>query len=203
MRSAMCNVIVSLLLLSIATAALADDEWSLSYTYEAQGNYSRAIQALNPIVRQEPEHEFARLRIAWLNYLNRDYNASIRDYERALAFNEKSLDARLGVTLPLLAQGRWREAEKAAQSVLAIAPWNYYAHLRLLVATEGEARWDALAERARALSARYPSDATALVYVARAEARRGNIDAAREAYRLVLDRVPGHVEAEGFLANVD
>jgi tetratricopeptide (TPR) repeat protein len=195
--------IVSILLLSIAVSAGAEDEWSLSYSYEAQGNYSRAIQALNPVVKREPEHEFARLRLAWLKYLNRDYNASIRDYQRALAINGESLDAMLGVTLPLLAQGNWREAEKVTESVLAIAPWNYYAHLRLLIAIEGQARWDALAERAGALAARYPSDATAFVYLARAEARRGNTDAALTAYRSVLARVPGHVEATGFIANVE
>jgi tetratricopeptide (TPR) repeat protein len=192
---------IGLLLYLFGGSAVASEEWSLSYSLEAQGNYARAIQALSPVVKEDPNNEFARLRVAWLKYLNKDYNASIRDYQRALAINELSLDAMLGTTLPLLAQGRWREAEKAANAVLDIAPWNYYAHLRLLAAIEGQAQWDALAERARALSARYPSDATAIVYIARAEARRGNTKAAIDAYTAVLARVPGHVEATGYLAN--
>jgi tetratricopeptide (TPR) repeat protein len=193
--------IIPLLFLFVAGLVRADDAWSLSYSLEAQGNYSKAIQALSPVVKEEPDNEFARLRIAWLKYLNRDYNASIRDYERALDINELSLDAMLGTTLPLLAQGRWREAEKAATSVLTIAPWNYYAHLRLLVAIEGQAKWDELAERASALAARYPSDATALVYLARAEARRGNTVAALDVYNAVLARVPGHAEAVNYIAS--
>ena len=196
-----CRAGITILLAALAMPSWAsDDMWSLSYSLEAQGNYSKAIQALNPAVKEDPDHEFARLRLAWLKYLNRDYNASIRDYERALAINEESLDAMLGVTLPLLAQGRWREAEKAAETVLAIAPWSYYGHLRLLVAKEGQGKWDALAERARELSQRFPADATALVYLARAEARRGNTDAALAAYRGVLVRVPGHIEATSYVS---
>lgn len=188
------------LLVLLAAPSWASEEWGLSYSFEAEGNYTRAIQALNPVLEEEPGHELAMLRIAWLRYLNRDYNASIRDYRRALEINEYSLDAKLGVALPLLAQGRWREAEIVAESVLEIAPWNYYAHLRLLAAIEGQAKWDSLAELAASLSARYPSDATALVYLARAEARRGNTSEAIAAYQAVLDRVPGHIEATDYLA---
>ena len=42
-------------------------------------------------------------------------------------------------------------------------------------------------------------DATALVYLARAEARRGNTAEARRAYAAVLERVPDHIEAGAFL----
>lgn len=191
----------SMLLLAVVVPSFAsDDDWALSYSFEAKGNYSKAIQALSPVISKDSEQEFALLRIAWLKYLNRDYNASIRDYQRALEINQQSLDAMLGVSLPLLAQGRWREAEKAAEKVLELAPWNYYAHLRMLAASEGQAKWDALAERARILSARYPSDATALVYLARAEARRGNTVAALAAYQAVLARVPGHMESTSYIA---
>jgi tetratricopeptide (TPR) repeat protein len=200
MTASLRAMVVSMMLLSVVPAWAGSEEWSLSYSFEAKGNYAKAIQALSPVIEDAPEHEFARLRIAWLKYLNRDYNASVRDYQRALEINKQSLDAMLGVTLPLLAQGRWREAEKAAEAVIAIAPSNYYAHLRLLVATEGQAMWDALADRAHALAARYPSDATAFVYLARAEARRGNAEAAIDAYRAVLERAPAHTEAAAYIA---
>jgi tetratricopeptide (TPR) repeat protein len=195
------KALVVVFLASFVGLASAEDEWATSYQFELQGNYSKAIQTLSPILKQEPDHEFARLRIAWLRYLNRDFNASARDYKRALEINGDSLEAQLGITLPLLAQARWREAEQAAQAVLAIAPWNYYAHVRMLVAAEGQAKWDSLADRARALSARYPTDATALVYLARAEARRGNTQEARRAYAAVLERVPDHIEAGTFLVS--
>lgn len=183
----------------VSASALAQSPWAESYRHEAAGNFSAALEALQPIVTSDPRHELAVLRMAWLKYLNGDYNASIRDYRRALELNPASLEAALGLSLPLLAQQRWREAAAAAQQVLAIAPWNYYAHLRLLVAEEGLQQWRTLAEHATELAARYPSDATALVYLARARAWQSNRAAAHSAYERVLERIPDHQEAIAYL----
>ena len=67
------------------------------------------------------------------------------------------------------------------------------------VAGEGQAKWDRLAGRTRALAVRYPSNATALVCLAMAEAKRGSTAEARRAYAAVLERVPNHIEAGAFL----
>lgn len=196
-----CSSVVGIALFCLANTALAQDEpWSDSYQSEAQGDYASAILAIAPIIERDPEHELAVLRTAWLKYLLGDYNAAIRDYDRALELNGQSLEARLGLTLPLLAQRRWREAAAASQEVLALAPWNYYAHIRLMVAEEGQRQWQTLARHARSVAARYPGDATVLVYLARAQARQGDLDASQAAYRQVLERVPGHIEATAFLA---
>lgn len=194
------RVTISAALYLIASAAVAQSSWSESYRLEAEGDYAAAILALEPVLDAEPSHELAVLRSAWLKYLLGDYNASLRDYERAVELNDQSLEAQLGPTLPLLAQRRWREAAAVAHGVLAIAPWNYYAHLRLLVAEEGQRQWETLGRHAREVSARYPSDSNFLVYLARAEARQGNLDAAIEAYRRVLERLPAHEEATAFRA---
>ena len=44
----------------------------------------------------------------WLHYLAGDYNDSQGDYKRALQSNPRSLDAQIGVALPLLSQQRWK-----------------------------------------------------------------------------------------------
>ena len=184
----------------LGSAAAAQDAWSESYRLEVEGDYASAIMALQPVLEAEPSHELAVLRSAWLKYLLGDYNASLRDYERALELNDQSLEARLGPTLPLLAQRRWREAAVIAREVIAIAPWNYYAHLRLLAAEEGQRQWDTLGRHASELSARYPSDANFLVYLARAQARQGDVEAAIETYGRVLELFPAHEEATAFRA---
>jgi len=192
---------VSLWLLLLASgAASGQDPWAASYQLETEGEYAAATEALAVIIEADSAHEFAILRTAWLRYLDGDYNASIRSYRRALELNPQSLEARLGLTLPLLAQQRWREASGVAQEVLALAPWNYYAHLRLMVAEEGQRQWQTLVRHARDAAARYPSDPTILVYLARAESRRGNLSAALAAYAAVLERIPAHEEATAFLA---
>jgi len=194
------SLIASIALILLTQESSAQTPWSESYRYEVQGDYAAALIALEPILDADPAHEFALLRTAWLKYLLGDYNAAIRDYERALEINVASLEARLGLTLPLLAQRRWREAAGAAREVLSLAPWNYYAHVRLMVAEEGQRQWQTLAAHAELVAARYPGDATVLVYLARAQARRGRLEDARSAYARVLERVPGHEEATAFLS---
>jgi tetratricopeptide (TPR) repeat protein len=198
-RTQRCLVLVTLCL--VARIAAAQSPWALSYEREAAGEYDAAIAALSPVMDRQPDYEFVVLRLAWLKYLNGDYNASLGDYRRALELNERSLEAMLGITLPLLAQRRWREAAAQAQRVLAVAPGNYYGHVRLMVAEEGLQQWRSLADHASEVAALYPSDATILVYLARARAWQGNVAAARAAYERVLERSPGHEEAAAYLRN--
>ena len=191
----------SCLVLSLASFnAMAQSPWSESYRLEAEGQYEAAIAALEPVLEESASHEFVVLRRAWLKYLDADYNDSIREYRRALELNDQSIEAKLGVTLPLLAQQRWREAAASAQSVIELSAWNYYAHIRLMAAEEGQRQWQTLARHAQSVSARYPGDATIFVYLGRAEARQGHIDAALVAYGAVLERVPGHLEATRYIA---
>lgn len=173
--------------------------WKDSYALEAEGKHAQAAAVLEPLLREQPNHEFALMRRAWLNYQQGRMNESLRDYNQVLFVNSSSLEARLGLTLPLLAQQRWSEAAQEARKVLALSAWDYTAHLRLLLAEEGEKRWDEMARHASSLVARYPSDAGFLVYLARAEAWRGNAKAAKASYALVLERSPNHAEALNYL----
>lgn len=178
----------------------ATDPWAESYRLEALTQYDSAAKSLDVVIKANPRHEFAILRHGWLNYLRGAHNESIHDYQKALDLNPASLDARLGLMLPLIAQQRWREVASHANKVLEVAPWNYYAHVRLMMSEEGEKKWDTLAKHAEHVSQHYPSDATVLVYLARANDWLKNNKAARQAYEEVLERIPGHIEAMQYLA---
>mgnify|MGYP001821803608 CR=1 FL=1 len=195
-------VVISLFPLTFPSAYADVDIWAESYRLETLTRYEDAAKVLSPMLGKKRENEFAMLRHGWLNYLRGNHNDAIDDYKTALGINAKSLDARLGVMLPLLAQQRWREAVKFAQEALEIAPWNYYAHVRLMIAEEGQRQWQTLAQHAQQVHLRYPSDATVLVYLARANRWLGNNDKSKQAYELVLQRVPGHIEAQQFVEGV-
>ncbi|MFM9969835.1 MAG: tetratricopeptide repeat protein [Burkholderiales bacterium] len=173
-----------------------NDPWANSYKFEAAGNFAQAAQQMETLAQK---NEFAQLRLAYLLYLQARYPDAIRAYQRAQEMNKESFDAVLGISLVLLAQGRWNEAAAQASWVLQNAPGNYVAHLRMLVAEEGQANWKALATRADEMVRRYPSDATMWVYVARAAAATGNKTRAADAYQRVLQIVPGHIEANKYL----
>lgn len=187
------------LILSATSAQAEETVWANSYQLELLGRYNEAIATIDRVPANGPDAELKALRRGWLFYLSGAFDLSIREYRLAIERNSKSLDARLGVTLPLLAQKRWREAEQNAKAVLDMAPNNYVALLRLTLAQEAQHDWEDMEKTAAAMVASYPLDATGYVYLARANAwlnRRGNAVAA---YTAVLSRIPGHLEAIAYL----
>lgn len=189
----------ALLILSATPAHAQNAAWQNSYQLEAAGKYYAAIAAIDNVPVNGPDAELKTLRRGWLYYLPGNFNESIREYRLAIDRNSRSVDARLGVTLPLLAQKRWRDAAQNARAALELAPNNYTALLRLAMALEGQREWEAMAKTAAIMVASYPSDATAYVYLARANVWLYNRDDAVAAYTAVLVRDPGHLEAKAYL----
>lgn len=190
-------ILGSFLLLSIPVSA--NDFWTRSYTLESSQNYNEAAQTIEQFLTQSPDSEYAQLRSAWLYYLAGNYSQSIKHYKTALTMNNQSLEARLGIALPLLAQSRWQEAAIQCNDVINLSQWNYFAHVRLMIAEEGQKQWGTLAKHAEQVHKRYPADATILVYLARALKQQGETSRAKEVYNQVLSRVPGHLEAAQFI----
>lgn len=181
------------ILLSISTASAEVDPWKESYRLEEVFQYDAAINALKGI---DSDNELVKLRRGWLNYLQGTHSKSIEHYKKAIKSNSNSLDARLGIILPLLEQQRWREAASNANKVIEIAPWNYYAHVRLMLTEEALKQWDKLSKHSAAVHQRYPSDATVLVYMARASHKLGNKRKAKSLYEKVIELIPDHFEAK-------
>lgn len=192
MRTMLLLFLVSL---SLSAAAQADP-WSESYRLESLG---KPLDAAAKIEGQLRNNEFAQLRHAWLLYAAGRFEDSAAGYRRAQQMNPSSLDAALGLTLPLMAQWKWKEAAEVARAVQRQAPGNYTAGLRLVVIFEALKQWRAMADEAARLAVSYPTDATAWVYLGRGEAAAGNAGKAEEAYRRVLQIVPGHLEATAYL----
>ncbi|MDX8398996.1 MAG: tetratricopeptide repeat protein [Gallionellaceae bacterium] len=184
-----------------STSVLAENAaWQNSYKLETAGKYADAITALNKIPANGPDAEFKTLRRGWLFYSLGRYDESIKEYRFAIERNSKSIDSRLGVTLPLLAAKRWREASQNARAALLLSPNNYTALLRQTLALEGLKKWNEMSQVASLMVTSYPTDATAYIYLARAKAWQSKVSEAVAAYRAALVRYPGHLEAQAYLA---
>ncbi len=181
------------------TQAASNNVWSDSYALEANGKYEKAAALMVPLFNNGNENELALLRYGWLNYLQGNFNDAIKAYKQALERNQHSLDAKLGIALPLMAQQRWNEASRYLNQVLAQSPYNYLAHIRLMACEEGLRKWETLARHSMSISTCYPSDASILVYLARAYAWQGKPELAKQAYRKVLVRMPRNLEAQRFI----
>jgi len=185
--------------LHTSLAAAQEMLWQNSYQFESAGKYTEALNAIDAVAVNGADAELKLLRRGWLYYLSGRFEESIREYRLAIERNPKSIDARLGLTLPLLAAKRWREAEQAARAVLEIEPKSYVGEIRLVIAQEGQQDWAGMLKTANSLVTSFPSDATAFVYLARANAWLGKRTEAVNAYQAVLSRYPGHLEAKAYI----
>lgn len=189
-------LLVTFLSLIASPVSFAEvNPWKESYRLEKIYQYDTALSVLKNI---SSKNELVTLRRGWLNYLKGAHSESISHYKKAIQNNANSLDARLGIILPLLQQQRWREAAQNANKVLEIAPWNYYAHVRLMVTEEALKKWSELAKHANAIHQKYPSDSTVLIYLARANHKLGNKKAAQDAYKKVIELIPDNFEAKHY-----
>ncbi|HHO58917.1 MAG TPA: tetratricopeptide repeat protein [Thiotrichales bacterium] len=193
------NYLTATLFFLLSFSAQADESvWQKSYALQAKGDYAGAANVLK--AASTAGDEFSVLRLAYLSYLQGNYGDAIDRYQQAIDMNPESIDARLGITLPLMAQKRWKQVKHYCMQVLRQSHWHYTAHVRLMIAEEGLRNWADLASHASQLARVYPSDATALVYLARAHAWQGDTAAALTAYKQVLKRIPAHIEAGRYIA---
>lgn len=190
------NILIPLLLAVLPAGLLhaGEADWSRSYALESAGKTAEALASLDALAKDDDTH-LQLLRRGWLNYQLGKYDESLKYYAQASARYPRSVEALLGETLPLLATRRWDEAAARARKALEIAPWNYTAATRLMVALEAQKDWQALAKLAGDMAERFPSDATVLVYLARAESALSWKAEAAGSWQAVLDRSPGHAEA--------
>lgn len=191
--------LVSALMLALSasiTQANSDDNWALSYQLEAKQKYAEAQKVMESVSDTGRDAELLALRNGWLLYLQDNYSDAIRAYNKALQINPRSLDARLGFTLPLMAQSRWQEAARQAQLALDQASGNYTAHLRLLACELALQQWDQLRTHAQQLNALFPAEHLPWLYLGYALQNKGKNNEARSAFQQVLIRSPENGDAK-------
>ncbi|MBI5727903.1 MAG: tetratricopeptide repeat protein [Ignavibacteriales bacterium] len=105
--------------------------FNTSLTLETNKDYQKAIDELLKVYENEKKDYLINLRLGWLSYLKKDYAKSKEYYQIALSLNKKSVEAMLGITLPLSALNEWENVRQTYKDILAIDPNNYTANLRL------------------------------------------------------------------------
>lgn len=170
-----------------------------SYQLEKENKPLEALAKIEQLLAQQPTHELALLRSAWLLHQQGQHAESEKRYAKAIELNPRSIDARLGLMLPQLAQKHYAKVVSTSRRVLADNPAEYTANLRLLISEEALARWPDVSRHASEFAAYYPTDATPLLYWARSEVAQRNTNKARELYSKVLERQPANEEASKYL----
>jgi tetratricopeptide (TPR) repeat protein len=99
---------------------------------EVNGNYTEAVNKIMKIYDKNKDNYLINLRLGWLNYLKGSFDQSKKYYRTALHLSgEKSIEAYIGITLPLAALEEWDEIRNTYSKILKLDPDYYTANLRL------------------------------------------------------------------------
>ncbi|MBU0560853.1 MAG: tetratricopeptide repeat protein [Bacteroidetes bacterium] len=126
--------IVFFLAASQIFSASNDDKlkaFSESISYEEIGNYNKAFEIINSYYKKDSDDYLTTLRLGWLKYLQKDYNESIKYYNKAVKLSSESIESLLGITYPYSALNKWDEIKAVYKKILKKDEYNYTANLNL------------------------------------------------------------------------
>ena len=177
------------------------EAFAASVKFEKMGTYEDAVGALLPIYKLDPKDYRVNLRLGWLYYLWGKNANSIRHYEQACKTGRKSLEAMLGLSLPLMAQHRWEEAERLLNRVLKTDRYNYYGNLRLAYVLRMQSKFGPALKAAEKMLELYPCDTSFLLESGLAQLGLDNCTAAVKTFHVVLLLDPQNATAKQGLKN--
>ena len=175
------------------------EAYQRSYIYEKSGDYTDAIKALMPVYKSYPNGYTVNLRLGWLYYLAGRYADSEYHYKKALQAIPTSVEAVLGLMLPLMAQDRWSQVESLAYRILKTDYYNYYGNLRLSIALRHEKKFTMAEAVDRKMLTLYPTDVNFLNELALSLLGEGKKLYAKTIFENVLILDPENVVAKEYL----
>lgn len=190
--------LAGLLLVPAGAAAGPNDVPHLfrqSYRLEAKGKPAVALAAMRKAQGYVGETYFVVARIAWLAQLAGRHAESEKAYRKAIQTAPKAIEPRLGLTLPLLSQGKWRDLERASRDVLKLDPLNEVARARLAHAHYMVKNYPDSATVYRGLVEHYPANLNYQTGLGWALARMGRVKEGKELFRAVLAVSPDNPNA--------
>ncbi len=181
------------LLLTSAQAAVADsqtdkmaDLFESSIAHESSGNIDRALNETLAILKLDSNHYLGNYRAAWLNYYKGSYAKSITYYEKAVSIQPSSIEAKLGVLLPLMAMKNWAKAENLSKKLYAKAPHNYYAGSRLAYILYAQGKFAEAETQYKKVIEAFPSETDMILGLGWTYLKLGKTQHAKNAFNQVL-----------------
>ena len=97
-----------------------------SYANENKKDYQSAIADVTPYY-SEGNYE-VNIRLGWLNYVNKNYNASQTYYSKAVSIKPNSIEAKFGYVKPLSFLQSWDKVLAQYTDIIKIDPQNTQAN---------------------------------------------------------------------------
>jgi tetratricopeptide (TPR) repeat protein len=163
---------------------------------EKEQKHSEAIEALQEQFAAHPQDYTLNLYLGWLHYLTGNYHRSSNFYYTAIQAAPRSSEAGIGYLLPLLAEGRYSDAESFARQITQGDPGNYYANLRLATALRLQGKYDEAEKVIRPMLDAYPTDILFMTEMGLLDLARDQKDAANKSFSNVLALDPENATAK-------
>ncbi|WP_457640121.1 tetratricopeptide repeat protein [Persephonella sp.] len=170
-----------------------------SYQYEKTGDYENAVKALSFVYNEYPDSYTVNLRLGWLYYLMKKYANSVFHYEKAIKAAPYSVEAKLGLTLPLLAQQKFSDVEKVCYQILKTDYYSYYGNLRLSYVLRAQKKFKEAKSVDIKMLTLYPTDVNFLLELALSEFYMGNKKDAQKLFKDILILDPENPTAKEYL----
>ena len=163
----------ALLLGLIFPALVWANDVSTSYSLEKKGRYKRALALIEKNAKNDVRNYFLQLRTGWLAYLSGQMGKSQRYYQKAVVLKPDAIEPRMGQLLPLIALGKYKQAQSVARTVLRKDQKNYTARSRMAYALFLAGRYKQAQRYYKSLVKDYPSDGQMLIGLGWAQLRQG------------------------------
>lgn len=173
--------------------------WVNTLDAENNGNYDKAIEYNNEILKQSGDYYLPNLRAAWLLYCKGEYKAAVLQYEKAAQLSPGAISALQGLVVCYGELGDVEKAIRSAKAMLILDPMNYFANLRLAQLAFAAADYDVASSYYQKLLTLYPEDLTVADGLAWCHLRRGLRQEAVALFRNVLVVSPNHVSSRAGL----
>ena len=174
----------------------------MSYRYEVAGDYRDAIRSLMVVYKSYPNGYTVNLRLGWLYYLSKKYSNSIFHYKKAIKVIPYSVEAKLGLTLPLLAQGKYSSVERLCYQILNQDFYNYYGNLRLVYVLRKQKKYDLAEKVINKMLYLYPTDTKFLLELGILKFEKREFNNAKRILNDVLILDPENLKAKLYLEKI-
>jgi tetratricopeptide (TPR) repeat protein len=169
------------------------DAFTKSYSYENEGEYTKAIAQLKSVY-DENSYEI-NLRLGWLNYLSGLFSESMPYYEKCILLKPLSIEARLGIVYPASSMGNWNQVEKRYKEILEIDPENSLVNYRMGLIFYGREDYQTALKYFEKVVNHYPFDYDSVIMLAWTNYMMGKSREAKVLFQKALLNQPGSESA--------
>jgi superkiller protein 3 len=169
----------------------------LGFVHRQAKDYRAAAEALRKLLEVDPRHRLGRMELATVLMEAGELEEAIAQFERVLEIDPDFEQARFNLGVALSRVDRWADAATELERVLEINPKDQDARYYLAIARHQLGEWDRAVELLRQVVAEEPGHFLAHQRLGDYLARRGELEAAAEQHRAVLDLddAPRHEKA--------